>query len=171
MVVFSQADEEETKRWTQELADILEQEAQRQTSLENYLSAWVIRGHLREIAPERVNNILHLVKLGFSLECLHINNLQEWNLLKLLKQKRPEDIDRDLLLVVLDEILKVPTRESIDFAQASLINSRGDSVLIDKMIRLAEYMAHDRKFFLYSAELVEECRPYQPDNIYLLKAK
>ena len=169
LLVFSQADGEETKIWTEELADILEQEARRQTSLENYLSAWVIRGHLREIVPDRVNNILNLVKLGIALESLHISNLQEWNLLELLKQNRPEDIDRDLFLAVFEEILKVPTRDSINFAQASLIHTQGDSALIELVMGLAEYMAHDQKFFLYSAELLEECLPYQPDNIYLLK--
>ncbi len=53
---------------TQELLEILDQEAKRRITVEDYHVAWVIRQHIKEIVSEDINNLLHLVSIVISLE-------------------------------------------------------------------------------------------------------
>ncbi|BAY94017.1 MULTISPECIES: O-linked N-acetylglucosamine transferase, SPINDLY family protein [unclassified Tolypothrix] len=53
---------------TQELLEVLETEATRRITIEDYHVAWAIRQHIREISPENINNLLHIAYLITKLE-------------------------------------------------------------------------------------------------------
>ncbi|MBK1989754.1 O-linked N-acetylglucosamine transferase, SPINDLY family protein [Sphaerospermopsis aphanizomenoides BCCUSP55] len=53
---------------TKELTEVLDTEAKRRITIEDYHVAWAIRKHIQEIAPEDINNILHLSHISLQLE-------------------------------------------------------------------------------------------------------
>ena len=69
LLVMSQGNEEDVVQWTQELLTILETEAQRQEQIKNLKLSWLIRGHIREIEPSLINNLLHLIDIEIQLQC------------------------------------------------------------------------------------------------------
>ena len=52
---------------TKELLEVLNTEAERRITIEDYHLAWAIRQHIREIAPENINNLLGLVVIVIQL--------------------------------------------------------------------------------------------------------
>ena len=98
---MTQGIEEETDELIQELVNILLTEAQRQESIGDYQKSWLIRGHLREIAPDSINNLLELIKLEINLNFFAPGKLNDWQVIELLQQSPKSSVDSDLLLEVL----------------------------------------------------------------------
>ncbi|MGL4498782.1 MAG: tetratricopeptide repeat protein, partial [Planktothrix sp.] len=96
---------EQVDSWTAELLEILEQEAQYQETGADHLLAWLIRGHIREINPEDLNNLLSLIHLGISIDNFGGEELIEWGVIDLLQQPEEGLLERDKLLQVFREIL------------------------------------------------------------------
>ena len=63
LFAMTQGIETEMDELIQGLVDILSIEAQRQESLKDYQKSWLIRGHLREIAPNLIDNLLEFNSL------------------------------------------------------------------------------------------------------------
>ena len=61
LCAMAEGEPEEIEQWTVELIQVLQTEADHQLELKNYTNAWVIRQHIREINPEDINNLLHLI--------------------------------------------------------------------------------------------------------------
>ena len=161
----AQATVEEIEQWTIELIEILEAEAQRQESSENYSQSWLIRGHIHELAPNLINNLLHLLQLDIQLQRFTPEKLNDWQVIELLHQ----DIDSDLLLQVLEKVLEFPALETVAFAEASLHHAPEPEAWINKIISVATTMAHDRRLFMFAADLTQVCLKFQPNDLSLLK--
>jgi len=58
---------EEVEKWNEELVKVLDAEATRQASIANLKNSWLIRQHIREIAPSLDNNLLLLMNLSLAL--------------------------------------------------------------------------------------------------------
>ena len=86
LLVMSQGNEEKVVQWTQELLLILEAEAQRQEQRQNLQLSWLIRGHIREIEPGLINNLLHLIDLEIQLKYYEAEHLDEWQIIDYLKK-------------------------------------------------------------------------------------
>ena len=67
LFVLSQGDEQEVMLWTADLVNILHGEAQRQLELGNLETSWLIRGHIREISPDNIDNLLRFILLSIDL--------------------------------------------------------------------------------------------------------
>src|SRR6476661_10082475 len=65
---MAEGEPEQVELWTAELLLVLQKEADRQVTLPDYAMAWAIRQHIREITPEDINNLLHLIGLSILLE-------------------------------------------------------------------------------------------------------
>ncbi|MCT7961211.1 O-linked N-acetylglucosamine transferase, SPINDLY family protein [Laspinema sp. D1] len=113
---------EQVDSWTAELLDILEQEAQYQETRAEPLQAWLIRGHIREINPEDLNNLLSLIHLGISLDYFGGEELIDWGVSDLLQQPEEGQLDQDKLLQVFREILSHHPIQpsSLEFIEAAL---------------------------------------------------
>jgi predicted O-linked N-acetylglucosamine transferase (SPINDLY family) len=59
--------EEEIDHDTQELLELLDTEAKRRIIIEDYYLAWVIRQHIKELASENIDNLLHLAQIVLQL--------------------------------------------------------------------------------------------------------
>lgn len=97
---------EEIEQWTAELVAVLQAEAARQEAGENYAEAWLIRGHIREMQPTELGNLLHLIQLAVKLDRFTGEELTEWNVIELLHQQPPGSLEADFLLSVLKSVLE-----------------------------------------------------------------
>jgi predicted O-linked N-acetylglucosamine transferase (SPINDLY family) len=117
LMAMMDGNEAEIDQWTGELVSILVSEADRQEALENYAGAWLIRGHIREIHPTELTNLLHLISLTVKLERLTGEELTDWDVIELLHQQQPGSLEADFLLPVLKNVLDAGVNASaLDFA-------------------------------------------------------
>jgi predicted O-linked N-acetylglucosamine transferase (SPINDLY family) len=109
LTAIADSPEPEINLLTNQLVEILEKEAERlkTENTDNILLAWVIRQHIREIQPNNINNILHLLDIATLQKTYTPELLEKFQVLELLKS--PNDItpiNEELLLQVLNNILK-----------------------------------------------------------------
>ena len=105
---MADGDGEEIDKWTLELVEILETEAERQRlEVGDYNLAWAIRQHIREISPDNCNNLLHLIGLSTLSKTYTPEILAEIKIFELLNSEVELDIDLDLLMQVLVNIADI----------------------------------------------------------------
>ncbi|MCT7981994.1 O-linked N-acetylglucosamine transferase, SPINDLY family protein [Laspinema sp. A4] len=92
--------DEQTEEWTSELLSILRTEALRLEELEQVSAAWLIRQHIREIAPTDIHNLLNLIKLAIGQEMLTDEELEKWQLTSLIEAMPPGNLDPNLLVKI-----------------------------------------------------------------------
>lgn len=169
MFPLADVDSEELQYFTAELIDILQSETERlESSGENRL-AWVIRQHIKEIDPEDVNNLLHIIRLSSNIDILEddVNILlsQATDLLKL------EHItyNANVLLQGLERVLEVYFRQepAFDFVFNCILQLNNPSVIIPIICNKA------RLFVKYLSSIKLEqfsdlCLHLAQDNINLL---
>lgn len=121
LFAMSDGNPEQIERWTIELLQVLNAEANRRSSLEDYSVAWMIRQHIREINPTDINNILQLIDLSITLETYTGNQLAEFGLISLF-QNESINVNLDLILHVWKKLLIAdpihPT--SLEFARTCI---------------------------------------------------
>jgi predicted O-linked N-acetylglucosamine transferase (SPINDLY family) len=144
LLAMADGEPEEIEQWTIELLLILDEEAGRQHEAKNYLLAWTIRQHIREIDPSNVTNLLLLVQLSMKAEQFVAEDLTEWNLISLLKAEPQPTADLVLLAQVVGDVLMQDALDPnvIEFAETCIpyfIKSPKNliDVLIDRANRLA----------------------------------
>ncbi len=102
----AEVEEEQLFQYSSDLFQVLQAEAQRQKQLENYQLAWVIRQHAREFVHSDINNLLEIVWLSIKyLDNYVPENLDELEIINLLELEQLPNINRDLLLSVLEQVL------------------------------------------------------------------
>ena len=167
LFAMTQGIEEEADELIQELVDILLTEARRQESLGDPQKSWLIRGHLREIAPNLIDNLLELVRLEIILNIFTPEKLNDWQVIELLQQSPENSVNPDLLLQVLKQILEFSVAEIVAFAQACLAHISSET-FIDAVVPIALRKANrDGKVF-FTIEIIKLCLELQPDNLTLL---
>jgi len=67
MTPFLEFEEEESELWLEQLTEILLNTAQQKEADFNYKIAWVVRQHIKEFAPDHINNLLKIVDLNIDL--------------------------------------------------------------------------------------------------------
>jgi len=73
--------------YSQQLSKTLEDEANYQEEIKNYLSAWIIRQHLRQISPLDFHNLVQIFYLSLQLKILNSETLDELDFWELLDTK------------------------------------------------------------------------------------
>jgi predicted O-linked N-acetylglucosamine transferase (SPINDLY family) len=111
----------EVSLWTAELTQSLSSEADTRLQDKDIETAWLIRKHIAELAPNDINNLLLLVKLSCDRNQPLKDILDELGLIESLYNADVSDVDVSLLLTVLTEILKSNpvSEESKELIQAS----------------------------------------------------
>ena len=96
---------EQVEQWTAELIEVLQAEAFRRGNLADYLLAWTIRQHIREINPSDINNLLHLIGLSILLDIYTGGDLNSLGVIKLLQSELPTEVECELLIQVFKSVL------------------------------------------------------------------
>lgn len=91
----------ELEQRIEELIEILNVEAQRQATLANLQTSWIIRQHIREIAPTFIENLLYIIQLSIELGNFTPEVFRDWQVVELLRQSSSSRVDPALLSQVL----------------------------------------------------------------------
>ncbi len=120
LLAMAEGEAEEVEQWTAELIQVLQTEAERRDSLEDWAVAWAIRQHIREINPIDLDNLFHLIKLSIKLETYTGEELESFGVLELLRSDPPPEVDYNQLKDVLQRLLDyIPAHSSsLEFAEA-----------------------------------------------------
>ena len=167
LFAMTQGIEKEADELIQGLVDILSIEAQRQESLEDYQKSWLIRGHLREIAPNLIDNLLELIRLEIILNIFTPEKINDWQVTELLQQSYRNSVNPDLLLQVLKLVLKFSVAEIVAFARASLAHLPSE-IFIEAVVPIALRKANQEREVSFAIDIIKLCLELQPNNLSLL---
>ncbi len=168
LMAMSEGEAEQIEQWTQDLAVVLDQEAARQTGLEQFAIAWAIRQHLREVLPGNVNNLLHSLALSIKLETFDPQDLVEQGVLEELRRSHT-GVNEDLVLHLLEQFLgnMQPHPLLIEFADVARPYVTPQTY-VDVVLYNSLKIAHLNRQSGMAAYLAEFCLQLQPDNIDVL---
>lgn len=150
LVGMSDGNSDQIEQWTSDLLQVLDTEANRQSSLEDYSIAWTIRQHIREINPSDINNRLQLVDLSITLNSYDAEVLIENQLIQELSNDENSDInfDEDLLLHILKKLLICDPENSlsVEFIPKAIrqLKSKDQNVIVAAFIPPIYEIAYSR---------------------------
>ncbi|MDT9178763.1 MAG: O-linked N-acetylglucosamine transferase, SPINDLY family protein [Limnospira sp. PMC 1291.21] len=112
LLAINEEDIEPVEYWSNELSNILYQEANRQAQLENHQLAWVIRQHLRELNPTDIHNLLALIDLSIAINAYTPDIIKDYGIIDILQNSSlSANINQELLIRVTEKVLQVATLE------------------------------------------------------------
>lgn len=139
LIGMTDGEPEDIEKWTKELIEVLETEAERRrlqgTIEQDYCIAWAIRQHIREINPEGVNNLLHLIGLSTLLKTYKGEILNELHILELLNSEVVE-VDNELLIQVLKNVLDLAPFDllSLAFTESALVYIKDNKSILEQLL-------------------------------------
>ena len=160
---------------TRELLEVLDTEAKRRITIKDYHVAWAIRQHIKEIAPEDINNLLHLAQLSMQLETFKDDFYELLELSSRSLSITTDNCDTNLLIDVLKKFLVYTSIEAtvfntvFNFLEVCLQNYSDSSVMIiieTVMLQCIEFSAFHKRPDL-AAKLAELCLQRVPKNYHL----
>jgi predicted O-linked N-acetylglucosamine transferase (SPINDLY family) len=169
-VPLSNATEIESKIYTDQLLEILEQQAIYQAQIPDLETAWLIRQHLRTLNPDRVENILQLIYLSSQLDRLNSEILIEWRVNELLEIVQIGSIDDELLEQTIGALTKKINNDlgiSIIKICLDIFSEDSRHIILNKIVTLAFRMFHQERRGTYAIKLVEICQPSLPNDLNL----
>ena len=161
---------EQVEYLTLELVEVLAQAAEKQAAETEWATAWVIRQHIRELAPAHVSNLLHLLWLSLQRGDLSPEDLSNLGILDRLPLAQPAEVPLALLGQVLEDLLTdVPPHPLyLQFAEACLPLFPNPNDFVEIVLPAAVRIAYTRKLPLVAADLAEMCLRAVPDSLDVL---
>lgn len=162
--------EEQLDQWTAELMQVLQSEADRQQALEDYPVAWTIRQHMREINPGEINNLLQIVQLSIKLKKFTPEELTSLGIIEILQSGQGREIDRDLLVQVLENALHYPpiSPPVVEFAAACLPYAHQQVNLVYVLMLAATKIAYTDRQPEPAIQLAQLCLQLEAENLEVL---
>ncbi len=145
------------------LAEILNEEARRQTSLSQLEMGWLIRSYIREIYPEDINNILSLWKLEIELNTFNSDKLAEVE--EIFLTRAEEEIDQEILQAFLTVLFSLNDAIIVDIVKL-ILNKYTDDIFIKIVANNIENVA--QKYPLNAADIVEFCLSINSTSPYII---
>lgn len=169
LLAMAEGEPEQIDVWTRELIQVLQIESTRREALADYSVAWVIRQHLREINPHDVNNLLQIIQDSIRLQRFIGEELTYLGIIQILQSELVKQVNRDLLLQVLQNLLEYAPSEPLlpQFAQACLpyVNVQA---FINIVLPASVKIAYSLKHPAIAAQLAELCLGLEPENKEIL---
>jgi predicted O-linked N-acetylglucosamine transferase (SPINDLY family) len=119
LYLLSQNDEFENQALTSQLTELLGSAAKHYCQIGELGKGYLIRSHLQSIAPTCVDNILEIILIAAELGINIDYQIEEFNLISLLKTQ-PEDVSSDGLLQVLKKCISQKVENLVVFVDACL---------------------------------------------------
>ncbi len=164
------ASESESEDFTNDLIEVLEREANYQTELPDLAQAWLLRQHLWTLAPARVENILHSIRLANLMGTLTPELLVESQVQDLLQPLSVGSIDEDLLERVLGALVTIRTDLSLNIIESCLqLTGSGRELIISKLISTLQQIFDRQDGGLFVVKIAEICNVIQPDILGVLQ--
>jgi predicted O-linked N-acetylglucosamine transferase (SPINDLY family) len=169
LIAIAQAPESKINFLTQELATVLNQEAERQLNNSDLSRSWLIRSHVKEISPSNLDNILCLILLEIELDQFVPQNIEAYEVCSLLRENKLESTDADRLFKTVQKVLKYPVQESIDLANSSLAYASPVEPWIEMLTQSASDLGYCKGFPLLGIELIYLCLQLKPDALEVIE--
>lgn len=177
LLAFSQGDEEDVEKWSQDLGEILSNYAQETAKNNQLYISWLIRNQIQQIEPSNINNLLCLCQLEIDLQTYKPEILAEWQIIDYLKQTPSTDVNTDLLWELLPRLLWFPHPDTISLLNSAWSYTSNQEIAINSVYATALKIAqettykNDSKYLqlVYAIELLNSCLKQQPNNLTLLK--
>ncbi len=136
MMAMSEAEPEQAELWTDQLVSILNTEADKQALGEEVQIAWLIRQHIREIAPNHLVNLLQIVQISVQLGLFKPEDLVEFQIIELLKSEASHGLEQGIWLKVFEQVLEFEFGKTsvMEFAEACLQHVDEPDALIDYLL-------------------------------------
>jgi predicted O-linked N-acetylglucosamine transferase (SPINDLY family) len=170
MLAMAKGEPEQVERWTEELSNVLQTEAERREVLSEHRVAWAIRQHIREINPRNVNNLLQVIQLSITLETFTIEDLTDLGVIELLQLEPAGAVSPNLLLQVLQNVLSYakPHETLVELAEACLFHVHEADAFIGVIVPAAIEIGHLARNPALAARLLELCRRLNNKNFDIL---
>jgi predicted O-linked N-acetylglucosamine transferase (SPINDLY family) len=156
-----------TEDITQNLIQTLSVEANRLAQAKELRNAWILCHHIHEFAPQDLTNLLFLTQLSIELKEFVEESLEELGILDALQQSI-DSVDLVLLTSVLENILRFPSKEVVQFIQICLRWSEAPQDWIELVISAASTSAFQKRLVFYATALTELCLECEPKHIVAL---
>ncbi|MBD2037402.1 O-linked N-acetylglucosamine transferase, SPINDLY family protein [Leptolyngbya sp. FACHB-321] len=169
---MSDGEPEQIEQWTTELLQVLLTEAERREAGQEYSVAWTIRQYIREIQPNNIANLLHLIQGAIALDNFNSDDLRDLDIMQQL-QEQHISVDFDLLLQSLKNVLEAlaPDPIILDFTEACLPNIEAVEQyqpLLVVLLPAALKIGFSEGFPLLAAHLLEQYLRLESDNVEVL---
>lgn len=170
-LAIMEGEPEQVELWSTELIEVLEAETQRLSAQKDDANVYLVRQHIREIQPEGINNLLHLVRLGIEQDIFTAEYLADWGIIELLQQYKTEKLELNLLIKVLEQILDYDPlhHSSIEFAEACLPYLGHFYKYFTVILIAAIKVAYSHKKPFQGVKLAELCLQINPEDTELLR--
>jgi predicted O-linked N-acetylglucosamine transferase (SPINDLY family) len=165
------ATEIDTESLTNNLIGVLEQAAQDRAEVTDLQQAWLLRQHIRTFAPDRVENILHLICLTKKIGTLTTELLIEWQINELLQATTIDNIDEDLLERALGALITINTDPSLEIIKSCLkgLPSNRNELITTVANTLFKVFNQQPASGLYAVKLAELCNDLQPNILSIVE--
>ncbi|MFN9671238.1 MAG: O-linked N-acetylglucosamine transferase, SPINDLY family protein, partial [Microcystis sp.] len=166
LFVLSQGDEGEVMGWTADLVNILDGEARRQLELGNLETSWLIRGHIREISPDNVDNLLRFMLLAINLNYFEQEQLQSWLFVDVLKTNNFQSLELSLLAEVFGKFIDYQIPETVPYLEA-IFQSNCQRQTFIKVVeaKVTSLVINNKPLAI---DIINTCLAVEPGQIYLL---
>ena len=163
---FAIANEIEVDNLTNNLIEILEQAANHQFEILDLEQAWLLRQHIWTLAPDRLENVFHLVYLANRLGTLTATSLTEWQVNEVLEVNTIESIDEVLLERTIGSLVTIRSDLSLEIIKSCLnrITSNRE-LIISKLIATLFQVFNQQDPSLFIVEIVKTCNEIQPNTL------
>jgi predicted O-linked N-acetylglucosamine transferase (SPINDLY family) len=165
LMLIAQAPETEVELWIKDLTNILQQEAEQQFTNGDTFKSWLIRCHIKEINPNLLDNLLGLIQLDILLDQFEPKSINEWEIISLLKQNDPQEVNTKNLFKTVQNVLKYPTSESIEFAKFSAKYAIPLQPWISMLIAAATNLGYYQNSPLLGIDLLHLCLQLRPNEL------
>ncbi|MDF0555265.1 O-linked N-acetylglucosamine transferase, SPINDLY family protein [Kamptonema sp. UHCC 0994] len=157
---MAEGEPEQVDLWTVELIKVLQTEAERRGEIGDYLPAWAIRQHIREINPADINNLLHLIGLSILLETYTGEELTDLGVIEMLGSEPPIEVDFDLLMQLLKNVLAYAPLQpsSLELAETCIKYVHDPLVFLELVIAAAVEIGYILRVPQIGISLLEVCR-------------
>ena len=166
LFVFTQGDEQEVMLWTVDLVNILDGEARRQLELGNLETSWLIRGHIREISPDNIDNLLRFILLAIDLNYFDQEQLKAWLFVDVLKTNDFQSLELSLLEEVLEKFLDSQIPETVPYLEAIFQSNCQRQTFIKVVEAKVTSLAMNNKPL--AIDIINTCLAVEPEQIDLL---
>ncbi|WP_055076691.1 O-linked N-acetylglucosamine transferase, SPINDLY family protein [Pseudanabaena sp. 'Roaring Creek'] len=168
-MVTADRDLDEVEILGQELCQILHQEAERLDNTKEYAKAWLIRQHMREIAPQDFDNLVQIVYLELNLNDFSQDSLNQLNILELLQQEPNPSIQEGSVLQLVQNLLnsKLEYTSVLNVVYSCIPHIiHNPKEYIDLLLPIAGKLSQNSH--PVAQEILETCLDLDPNNMITL---
>ncbi len=168
-MAMAAAEVDQINSWTADLLQILQTEANRQTQLGHDDLAWGLYQHIRELAPECLENLLQIIQGAVRVERLTGEEIVELGVIPMLHSASPDSLDPKVLLQLLEKVLAIPPHPAIvEFAEAVLLHIPRLSDFVNVLLPALIQIAYAKRVPKLAADLVEVYLKHDPEHLEML---